>query len=180
MASSTTVVSATLGPIHSFFYKLPSDCTVLHVFVIGRGHGLSLFFRDTERGSSFVMPLFEGLQSVCTGGKSFNLSTWWTGGCALHSYEWIPHRFPSGHFVLRFVYREVYNLSIPPLSDYCWTVVKGNLLTTALPLPMQRADPVGINRHGVFYTEDILLNTRIPTCNPRTCEYRAWEMARLM
>jgi hypothetical protein len=134
----SSVFHSSIGPMHNFHQTLPADCRCLHVTVIGSGSGLSLYFRGQERNTSFVMPLFEGIQSVCTGNSRYSLSTWWTGGVSLHSFEWLPTAYPAGHYALRFVYRRPYDGELPKLTTYCWSVVSQCCWTRTCPWP-----PVG-------------------------------------
>ena len=69
LSAMSSVFHSTIGPMHNFHQTLPEDCRCLHVTVIGCGSGLSLYFRGQEKNTSFVLPLFEGLQSVCTSGS---------------------------------------------------------------------------------------------------------------
>ena len=94
----------------------------------------------------------------------------------MHAYEWIPHSFPPGHYVLRFVYREAFDGEIPKLQDFAWSILKVNNLTDKLPRTLRLKDPVGSNRHGVFYREDSdVFKAKRPTCTPLTCVYNDWK-----
>jgi hypothetical protein len=173
-AAMSSVFHSSIGPMHNFHQTLPADCRCLHVTVIGDGSGLSLYFRGLERNTSFVMPLFEGVQSVCTGSSRYSLSTWWTGGVSLHSFEWLPTAYPTGHYSLRFVYRRPYDGDLPKLSIYAWSVVRSMLLERNLPLALRRADPMGAYRHCVLYVEYNVTYERHPTCTPASCAYYEW------
>jgi hypothetical protein len=173
-AAMSSVFHSSIGHMHNFHQTLPADCRCLHVTVIGNGSGLSLYFRGQERNTSFVMPLFEGVQSVCTGSSRYSLSTWWTGGVSLHSFEWLPTAYPAGHYALRFVYRRPYDGDLPKLTTYCWSVVHSMLLDKSLPLAVRRADPTGAYRHCVLYVEYNVTYERQPTCTPASCAYYEW------
>ena len=159
------------GPLHNFHWTLPEDCKMLQVIVLGQGHNLSLCFTSEDENDKFLMPLHEGIQSVCTGGVKYRVSAWFTIGYNVHSYCWMEHRYPEGHLVLRFVYRKQGDDCLPPLSSYTWAVLRANMLTQHVPPALE--DPLGVHRHLIFYTEGRLFLPRKPTCNPRTCAYNA-------
>ena len=157
------------GPMQAFFWTTPTDCTVLHVIVVGEGTSLSLYFRTREESSRFVMPLHEGVQSVCTQGKEYKLTAWFQTSTAVHSFSWLHHRYPQGHYVLRFIYRRGCDNELPPLATYAWTVLHANLLEQLVPTTIE--NPLGPPRHTIFYTEDRIFEDKVVTCNPRTCAY---------
>jgi hypothetical protein len=179
MSSQSLVFHSTIGPLHNFHQRLPKDCSVLHVIVIGEGHGLSLYFKGQDQETHFVIPLFEGLQSVCTTTANYTLSTWWTGGVSLHSYEWLSTTYPAGHYCLRFVYRRPHDGILPKLSTYAWSVVRANRFEGLLPLSLQRRDPLGLARHCVTYTRIDCASHAYPTCTPKTCAYYHWYKQQL-
>jgi hypothetical protein len=163
------------GPIEDFRWVLPKECLVLHALVIGAGERLSLYFQaqdpvNEEEVREFVWPLHEGAQSLCTRGLPYRIVSWWYGGRVANSYSWIPHRYPPGHYVIRFVYRpqDPYQDELPPLSAFAWSIVRANMQSSLVPPSIR--DPFGINRHVVRYTDDNGLG-RDPTCHPRNCVY---------
>ncbi len=137
--------------------------------------GIVLYFQaqdpeNEDEVKEFVWPLHEGVQSLCTRGLTWRIVTWWCDGRVANSYSWLPHRYPPGHYVLRFVYRpqDPYQDELPPLSSFAWSVVRANLQSNSVPPSIR--DPLGVSRHVIRYTDDNGLG-RDPTCHPRNCVY---------
>ena len=163
------------GPIHDFRAVLPTDCQILRVIMIGDNPNVTIYFELEVENESFRMPISEGEQSICTRGKPYRISTGWSGGRQLHSYEWLQHTYGEDTLTLRLVCRDPFSESIPPLYNYCWSVAKANQMTDQLPIAVQKKDPLGCHRHVVAQKENSVRLTRTPTCTPLTCAYNQWH-----